>query len=277
MKNFNFRVVPWFTDGCSNFLANLFKWLPEALDKRLNVLEFGGGNSTLFFLSKGLRVTTVESDEVYVKALISLVEAAGFKARVYSDLIEFESNAISEDLSIVFAKNLGEIPNIFDQVDFDVIVNDGISRKDVLINILEKKPNAIVVLDNVEYSANWGRLDRSSAKPDLIPVYREFLRSKDWRNYIFEQPEGRGGRGSADKTGWESPHRWISAVAWPVEHLLHALMITHSGFPVVNRMGEDNADLATVSERCPFDWEKMVWLKDPFPPELDLKLDRSFD
>jgi rubredoxin len=142
--------------------------------------------------------------------------------------------------------------------------------------IMEVRPNSIVVLDNVEYSANWGRLDRSSAKPNLIETYRCILRSIDWHNYIFEQSEGREGHGSTDKTGWESPHRWLSAVCWPKEHFFHELMITHLGFPVVNRFGMSNDDIKSLEERCPFDWSTMEWLREPFPKELDLKLDRDF-
>jgi hypothetical protein len=103
------------------------------------------------------------------------------------------------------------------------------------------------------------------------------LRSADWKSYIFEQNEGREGRGSTDKTGWESPHRWMSAVCWPNSHILTGLMITHLGFPVVNQSGIEDIDTESLNKRCPFDWTKMEWLCEPFPKELDLKLKRNFD
>lgn len=78
-----------------------------------------------------------------------------------------------------------------------------------------------------------------------------------------------------DKAGVESPMRWLSAVAWPREHLLSQLMISQLGFPVVNALGMDDADLADVSERAPFDWDNMQWLCEEFPAALDLKLKRD--
>jgi hypothetical protein len=274
---FPLRVIPWFTDGCSTFLANLFKWIPTYCGRRLTVLEFGGGNSTFFFLSKGLRVVSVESDENYIEFLSNTSRNTGYSVKVYDDSSEYLMSNSHTDLSIVFAQNLTDVPEFIGSIRADIIVNDGISRREVLEKIIQIKPKSIIVLDNVEYSANWGRLDRSSAKPDLIKVYRSFLRSKYWKNYIFEQSEGRDGRGSTDKTGWESPHRWMSAVCWPTEHFFNDLMITHLGFPVVNQLGQGDEDIKSLDERCPFDWATMKWCREPFPEELDLKLDRDFN
>lgn len=277
MSKFNLRVVPWFTDGCSTFLANLFKWLPRHLNTRLSVLEFGGGNSTLFFLSKKLKVISIESDEGYVDFLSNVSRTSGFSVGVFSDPNGYLRDGTQNDLSIIFAKKIEEIPSVMDLVKTDIIVNDGISRREVLEKIMRDHLNSIVILDNVEYAANWGRLERSSAKPDLIKVYRSFLRSTDWQSYIFEQSEGRDGHGSADKTGWESPHRWMSAVGWSKGHILHNLMTTNLGFPVVNSLGANDDDLESLSERCPFNWETMKWMRDAFPNELDLKIDRDFN
>jgi hypothetical protein len=73
---FPLRVIPWFTDGCSTFLQNLFKWLPKLVGERLLVLEFGGGNSTFFFLTPigwnqrdmiGFRVENKNLNSLFVK------------------------------------------------------------------------------------------------------------------------------------------------------------------------------------------------------------------
>jgi hypothetical protein len=273
---FPLRVIPWFTDGCSTFLANLFKWLPNYVGECLTVLEFGGGNSTFFFLSKGVKVVCVESDKKYIEFLSSVARNTGYSVEEYVNSSEYLTRNSHTDLSIVFAQNLKDVPEVIESIEANCIVNDGISRREVLERILQIKPQSIIVLDNVEYSANWGRLDRDSAKPDLVRVYRSFLRSRDWKNYIFEQSEGRDGRGSTDKTGWESPHRWMSAVCWPTDHFLNDLMITHLGFPVVNQLGRADEDIKSLAERCPFDWSTMKWLREPFPTELDLKLDRDY-
>jgi len=274
---FTLRAVPWWTDGCSTFLSNLFKWLPGIHNRELLALEFGGGNSTFYMLGKNIKVVTVESDENYIQFLIETAQHIGFKSKKidFEELSEYTINKY--DLIIIKADSLMELGNIIGDFNWDIIVNDGISRREVLAQIHRNLINAILILDNVEYSANWGRLDRGSAKPDLIKVYRSILRDKDWAHIIFEQPEGREGRAATDKTGWEAPHRWASAVLWPSNHLLAQLMVSNIGMPIVNELGVDDTDTDTLTERCPFDWEKMKWLKPQFPPELDLKLKRNYE
>lgn len=249
-----------------------------AMNKRtLKCLEFGGGNSTFYLLGKGLKVITVENDDNYIKFLEEISSNIGFKCKKINPY-ELDNKTIdSYDLLIIKASSISELGDIILQFDWDLIVNDGISRRELLEQIHNKLRNTIIILDNVEYSANWGRLDRGSAKPDLIKAYRSILRDKEWSHIIFEQPEGRDGRGVADKTGWESPHRWASAVLWPSNHLLAKLMVSNIGMPIVNQLGVDDADTETLGERCPFDWHKMAWLKPHFPPELDLKLERNYD
>lgn len=278
---FKFRIVPWWTDGCSTFLNNLFKWLPHMArgtpSRGLTALEFGSGNSTLYLLTKGVRVVTIESDEAYIALVCNLARDAGYRATAVN--IENFGQSLLDEFHLVAIKatSLRETNNILTTHHWDFVVNDGISRREVIEEIHQTGVNAIVILDNVEYCANWGHLDRSSAKPELLKAYRSILRDRDWRNFIFEQPEGRADHGAADKAGWESPHRWASAVLWPERHFLTPMMVTTSGFPMVNPMGAENVDVATLEARCPFDWGQMKWLKPPFPPELDLKLQRDFE
>lgn len=275
---FKFRIVPWWTDGCSTFLNNLFKWLPATRPHALTALEFGSGNSTLYLLTKGVRVVTVESDDAYVSLVCSIARNAGYQATAV-DVQDFSQSLLADfHLVAIKASSLAETNGILTSNHWDIVVNDGISRREVLAKIHQSSLNSIVILDNVEYCANWGQLDRSSAKPELVKVYRAILRDKNWKSHIFEQPEGRADRGGApDKAGWESPHRWASAVLWPERHFLTPLMVTTSGLPMVNPQGADDADVETLEERCPFDWSQMKWLKPPFPSELDLKLHRNFD
>ena len=274
---FRLRVVPWWTDACSTFLNNIFKWLPATLSHPLVALEYGGGNSTFYLLGKHVKVVTVESDDAYIEFICGVARNVGYKVCTVEPC-DFNSNLLSEyQLVVVKSPNLSATDNILNKHLWDIVINDGISRLEVLEAIHQSHLNAIVILDNVEYCANWGRLERSSAKPGRIKAYRAMLRDTEWRHYIFEQSEGREGRGAADKTGWESPHRWASAVLWPVEHVLSKQLVSNIGLPIVNELGADDSDVDTVEERCPFDWEEMKWLKDPFPAELDLKLPRDFE
>jgi hypothetical protein len=274
---FRLRVVPWWTDDCSTFLNNVFKWLPRPSNRQFTVLEFGGGNSTFYLLSKKCKVVTVESDDGYIELLLNMARQMSFAACTVS-AASLNGDIISEnDLIILKATSFSESGSVIDDYAWDFIVNDGVSRREILKHIQHNAINSIIILDNAEYCANWGRLDRSSAKPDLIKVYRSILRDANWRHYVFEQAEGREGRGSADKTGWEAPHRWASAVLWPQTHLLSRCVVSNIGLPLVNELGADDSDIETLSTRCPFDWETMQWAKAPFPDDLDLKLPRRFD
>jgi predicted O-methyltransferase YrrM len=278
---FKFRIVPWWTDGCSTFLNNLFKWLPHAMPRTsprsLTALEFGSGNSTLYLLTKGVRVVTIESDDAYIALVCNIAKEAGYQATAV-DIGDFSQHLLDQfHLVAIKATSFAQTNQILTTNYWDFVVNDGISRREVIEEIHRSNLNSIVILDNVEYCANWGHLDRSSAKPELLKAYRAILRDRTWNNLIFEQPEGRADCGAADKVGWESPHRWASAVLWPERHFLTPLMVTTSGLPMVNPLGADNTDVQTLEDRCPFDWNQMKWLKPPFPTELDLKLHRDFD
>jgi len=131
------------------------------------------------------------------------------------------------------------------------------------------------VLDNVEYCANWGKLERASAHPDRVKSYRRMLRDPSRGKYLFEQSEGREGHSSPDTTGWEAPHRWISAVLWQHDHLLSKLMVSCIGLPLVNLDGLEDSDVLSLPERCPFDWNKMKWIMDEYTNTL--KLERKFE
>lgn len=274
---FRLRVVPWWTDDCSTFLNNIFKWFPSTLPSPPCILEFGGGNSTLYLLAKGARVVTVESDDGYIDFIRGTACQIGYQVIVTGTEAVLPELLKQHHLIIIKAQSYSEVAHLVSAIKWDFIVNDGIARKEVLSDIHQKAIESVIILDNVEYCANWGRLDRTSAKPDLIKVYRSILRDEKWRHYIFEQSEGREGRASADKSGWEAPHRWASAILWPSSHLFARLMLTHLGVPLVNQAGLDDADLLTLGDRCPFDWDSMQWRQNPFPPELDMKLPRSFD
>lgn len=274
---FNLRVVPWWTDGCSTFLNNIFKWYPSLLKRKLIGLEFGGGNSSFYLLGKGAKIATIESDDGYIKFICDVAKNMGYSS-VVSSLADFDQSLFSEyELVVIKAKDISETGNLISENSWDFIVNDGVSRRDVLLQVHSMNENTIVILDNVEYAANWGRLDRTSAKPDLVKAYRSILRDSNWRHYSFEQEEGRDGRGSADKCGWEAPHRWVSSVLWPKDHLFAKLIVSNIGMPLVNEQGVDDVDLASLGERCPFDWKEMRWQKPSYPEELDLKLDRAYE
>ena len=232
-------------------------------------------------LSKGFKVTCIECDTGYADHVKNVSESAGFSVNISSSMNDIKE---SSDLNIIVSPEHKEkkMPGFYyeqlgiDNFDlkYDFIINDGIDRQRFLERFT-KCTESIIILDNCEYAANCGRLMKSSAKPDLSAVYRDFLRSADWNRLVFEQPEGREGMGVADATGWESNHRWLTSVSWSRRHIFTDLIVSNIGFPLVNGQGIGNADLESLPERCPFDWETMTWSNDElYPSELDLKLDR---
>jgi len=282
---FPLRVVPWWTDEATRFLVNLMKWYPKLIGRRCRALEAGGGNSTLFLLSKGIQVTTLDDDGGYIDFVRKAAEAAGASVNV-TDTVPVETP--THDLTLVCCEKFDMDKHTsgsrykatgLDEMElgYDFLINDGFDRM-FFLQRFRNSPNAIIVLDNCERAANWGRLPNSAGNIDLIKEYRSFLRDPDWNKIQFEQGEGREGRSVADVTGAETISRTLTAIAWHQKHPLTRLMVSNLGFPLTNFDGLDDKDLETVLERCPFDWDKMQWVLDDFTPEsLNLGLDRSYD
>jgi hypothetical protein len=218
------RINPWLTDFCTVFLNNLFKWYPASTKKTLSVLEWGSGHSSIYFLQKQCRILTIESREDYINDLSKLSQSLGFRTNVVNKFEE--ANCNEYDLTILKADKFEDVGDtVFEMDDWSIIVNDGISRNLVIEKIIERKNDSIVILDNVENCANREKLELASAHPDRVQNYRRILRDSYWQNYLFEQIEGRERHSSPDFTGWEVPHRWISAVLWRHDHLLSKLMV----------------------------------------------------
>jgi hypothetical protein len=270
------RINPWFTDSCTVFLNNLFKWYQSYTKMPYSVLEWGGGNSTIYFLQKQCKIFTIESNEDFIHDLLKLSQGLNYRARVVKTLTEGTTNFNEYDLTILKADKFEDVGEaVFGMEDWSIIVVDGISRHRVIETIIDRKSTSIVVLDNVEYCANWGKLERASAHPDRVRSYRRILRDPSWRQYLFEQIEGREGHSTPDTTGWEAPHRWISAVLWRHDHLFSKLMVSSIGLPIISIDGLEDLDVLTLSERCPYDWNNMKWLVDGYTNVF--MLERKFE
>jgi len=282
-QKYPLRAIPWWTPDSVKFISRLMTWYPNYLNRRLTALEVGSGNSTYYLLDKGIQVLSIETNPDYIDFVKSTSEAAGYSVRVVNNTAPEE---LASDLTIVYVSAsqdeetkpgfwFNKLNMDFNQYKFDFVINDGPDRM-FFLDAVRKLDDVIVIIDNVEYAANWGRLNKSSAKPDLINIYRSFFRSNTWSHYIFEQPEGRDTLSMPDAIGFESVHRWISSISWSKKHKLNEFMVSHVGLPLVNEQGLSNIDLETLSERCPYDWDENKWaLDEEFPESLDLGLNRS--
>ncbi|MBA2526457.1 MAG: class I SAM-dependent methyltransferase [Pyrinomonadaceae bacterium] len=121
-------ALPWYTYPAIEFLSH-----KEFRDR--SVLEFGAGQSTIWWGERAKRVVSFESDKAWHRFLEKQVPG-----NVSLILVESQLSAVD---SIV-----GET--------FDVIVIDGLERYECASKALEfYKANGVIVLDNSD--ALWGR------------------------------------------------------------------------------------------------------------------------
>ena len=128
--------LPWIAWPCIDFMA-------AYLTPAHHVFEWGGGGSTVFFLEKGCRVTTVESSDEWIEQLEARVRAMPGDARSRWDLrrvpvIDNADPAIAEYIDQV---NSGG--------PWDLVMVDGWSRfKCLQAGLHTVKPGGMLVLDN---------------------------------------------------------------------------------------------------------------------------------
>lgn len=123
--------IPWFTYPFIDFIK-------ERLNSEMNVLEFGSGNSTLWFAEKVKNITSIEHNKAWYDKVSQIL---GENSRLL--LNECEVND--------YHKIVEEI-----ELTFDIIIVDAIDR----VNCLKIAPtklneNGVVVLDNsnrIEYN-----------------------------------------------------------------------------------------------------------------------------
>ena len=130
------QALPWIAWPCIDFMNDFLT--PER-----TVFEWGGGGSTLFFLKKGCRVTTVESSAKWVGELEAQIDALGLKARKRWDLRYVPLTDGADPAFVDYIRQVGE------GAPWDLIMVDGWSRLDCLREGLRHvKVGGALVLDN---------------------------------------------------------------------------------------------------------------------------------
>jgi len=167
-------------------------WMVIANNSRTStrVFEFGLGNSTLYFLSRGCHVTGVEHDEKWFNVITSA-------AKVF----EYEKLQIF----------LGSRPyfDTYSSNEYDVVSIDGRDRVLCLKKVLQVglRDSQIIVLDNTERVSGFGGR------------YSEYSSLLDGMNVLhFEQPYIHGLDPAIssfpDRAGHRVNHRWITTIAF---------------------------------------------------------------
>ncbi|MBI4394429.1 MAG: class I SAM-dependent methyltransferase [Euryarchaeota archaeon] len=151
--------IPWYTYGATAFLAGL-ETAPLA------ILEFGGGQSTIWWAHRAARVTTIEDDPSWEKLL-------------RRDL------AALPNVEIRIAADTGSFPNLANGGPFDITIVDGGPRFECVETALTvTKPTGLIVVDDTDYpwdprgegkyrmldaidDAGWGRVDFHGFAPGV--------------------------------------------------------------------------------------------------------------
>lgn len=181
------RIIPWITDDATRFLLGYLASRPA--DRSLRCFEFGCGNSTLFFLSLGLHVTSVDHDSRWSQTVTSTAEAWGYSDR------------------LILLHKPRPYSDIYSDASFDIISIDGRDRVKCLERVLAvgHARHALLVLDNTERATLGGAYVK----------YMSLLR--DYSLIHFEQPRISGAPpGFAtyyDRAGQRVPHRWVTTIA----------------------------------------------------------------
>ena len=119
-------AVPWLPYSCTQFLD-------QTVSVQSRVLEIGGGSSTVWWLSRGNSVTTVETEASWAEEIER----------------QCRQRALKCDVVITGDKQIPETVTRLDET-FDVIVNDGHGDRISIVEALLEKlsPNGIFVWDN---------------------------------------------------------------------------------------------------------------------------------
>lgn len=173
----NGHVYPWWTHNC---LQEIEGW--DWSDK--NVLEFGGGWSSIWLASRSKRVITIETNERWIKDIEEYAKANGI-----TNLTIIHRPCNEGDQSKV--EYYTECPEGFRP---DVVTVDGVLRNECLQMALNLPKPLIIIADNWYQSFVW----LSDAAVELMSKYKVM---------VYEQ---------ADHTDNDGVNKWKTAI-WHLE------------------------------------------------------------
>jgi hypothetical protein len=130
--------LPWIAWPCIDFLDAYVQ--PEH-----RVFEWGGGGSTIFFLRKGCRVTTVESSSEWAGHIEAEIRKLAEGVRGRWDLRFVPVTGNSDPAIEEYVGQSGVA------APWDLVMVDGWSRLNCLLGALPHvKPHGVLVLDNAD-------------------------------------------------------------------------------------------------------------------------------
>jgi hypothetical protein len=209
------HVLPWLTDGALDFLDSHIFYIKASLKRNPRIFEFGAGNSTLYFLSRGCLVTSVEHDGDWCRKIVDVAGCFGYKDR----------------LSLTHAQR--PYHHLFDTAanDYDLVLVDGRDRVlclDRVIDGLKRLPGnkqPLIILDNTEhiadkYGSYLSMLDGFSLLHFEIPfVFGGAVTQSETLDGLslpaVLPANGLAANAYRDRAGNATKGRWITTIASP--------------------------------------------------------------
>lgn len=130
-------------------VMDAIRYLDGLVKPGMKVMELGGGNSSLWFLSKGAKVTTYEHDVHWGQMVYETVE---------NEPLKYNEN----NFELKVMQGTATLTDIMNQEDasFDIILIDSMNqytrRNDCIRAAMKKiKPGGWLILDNSDNPINW--------------------------------------------------------------------------------------------------------------------------
>lgn len=119
-------------------------YLEKQVKPGMRVLEYGGGGSTLYFLSKGCQVTTVEGHPEWACAIRDRVAEFGAAGRLDLRIFDTQTNSpTSREMYITAVRSGGP---------WDLIVVDGVYRRECFAEARHwLSPSGFLIFDNTDF------------------------------------------------------------------------------------------------------------------------------
>ncbi len=167
-------IYPWFTHP---FLA----WLTTQDFSNKRVLEFGGGRSTRWWRKKAKWVTTIDANVEWSHIIEKDCEGLDNGVLISRQINEGDQSRAQEYVS------LGD-----EYGDYDVVVNDGILRYEVLQKALSMKKPLLLIADNWVQAFVW-----------ISPPSEELMKPYDINVFVQENHTDNDGVNKWKTVYWE--------------------------------------------------------------------------
>jgi len=121
------KPIPWVTYPFIDFIS-------ERFNSNMNILEFGSGNSTLYYAKKVNSITSVEHNQTWYKKMSNIIPSN--VKLIFKELIE--NGEYSKCANLL-------------EANYNIIIVDGEDRNNCIYNSINAlNENGIIVLDDSE-------------------------------------------------------------------------------------------------------------------------------